>query len=231
MKKISLNTRKITWCLISVASILVLVHILILITFYIINDPGRFDFIEMFDLDYEGNIPTLFSSFLLLLSAMLLWLCGYGEQVYANEKNNKPYWCALSIIFVFLSIDEGTRLHEEIGDVIENYVDAEGFLYFPWVIPYSIGVALIGIVYIPFLRSIPEKTKTRIILSAIIYLAGAVGMDILSAREADINDTTTITYSLMYTIEEILEFAGIILFINTLLQYLGKDKDIELKFA
>ncbi|MDM8522032.1 hypothetical protein QUF80_01570 [Desulfococcaceae bacterium HSG8] len=39
------------------------------------------------------------------------------------------------IIFLFLSVDEGFQIHESIGDIVENYICATKFLYFPWVVP------------------------------------------------------------------------------------------------
>ena len=60
--QIILNTSKVIKFLSIVAIALIFIHINILIIYFIVDDPDKFDFVRMFDLDMERNIPTLFSS-------------------------------------------------------------------------------------------------------------------------------------------------------------------------
>jgi len=201
---------KIVFALSIFALILILIHIIILIIYFKINDPKVFDFVRMFDLDMERNIPTLFSSFLFAISSFLLYLLSKME----NE--NYKYWIGLSIIFLFLSFDESAKIHEQIGDYTEHFVDATNYLYYPWFISYSIGIFIIFLFYFKFFFKMGKKTFLSFILSAMIFITGAIGFDILGANEAFVNSEETILYCLYYTIEESLEMFGLIYFISIL---------------
>ncbi len=67
----------------------------------------------------------------------------------------------LGIIFLFLSIDEGFQIHENIGDMAK-YIDSTGVLYFPWVVPYGFAVIVFILVYLIYLQS--ERTAVLFIL-------------------------------------------------------------------
>lgn len=216
---ITLIRKKITLTLASIAALLVLIHSIVLVIYFYINDEDQFDFIRLIDLDYEGNIPTLFSALLFLISGTLFWLI--SKDVRRRGQKYAAYWLGLACVFVFLGFDEGTRLHEEIGDLFENVVDAEGWLYFPWVIPYSILFGIAMIIYFRFYLTLDRRLQIRLFICAVVFLSGAIGVELFSAREADAHGTDSMTYSILYTIEESLEMAGLILLIDTLLYKIG----------
>lgn len=218
---ILINRRIITITLASIAFLLVLIHSIVLGIYFYINDPDVFDFVRLVDLDYEGNLPTIFSVLLFLLSGVLLYLIYLHNR--AEHQAFRKYWLGLALIFVFLGFDEGTRLHEEIGDLFEHVVEAEGWLYFPWVIPYTTLFVIASAIYFRFYLTLDRWLQIRLFLCAVIFLGGAVGVELFSAREADEHGTSTLVYSILYTIEESMEMAGLILLINTLLLKLNRD--------
>lgn len=61
-------------------------------------------------------------------------------------------------------------------------------------------------------------------MAAVVFVFGAAGLDILSAKEAYENGTTTIYYSVVYTIEELLEMIGLVLFTGALLEVVQQKK-------
>ncbi len=207
--------------LLVITGVLTLAHVSVLIAYYVIGDPDQFDFVRLVDFDYEGNIPTLFSSFLLLLCSGLFYLNFLSDQAASQTRN--VFWVAYAIIFLFLCLDEGTRLHEQIGDVMENHVEARGLLYFPWVLPYSVVTGIIALLSCRFIFGLPSQTRNRLFIAAAIYLVGAIGFDMLGAMEADANGTETIAYSVLYTIEELMEMLGLILLAYTLLARLSNE--------
>ena len=198
------------------AVMLIVIHSSILGIYYYIDDPDKFDFVQMFDLDMEANIPTLFSSLLFTIASFLFFLNGKKEYV------KRKYWWGLSIIFLFLSFDESAKIHENIGDLTEKFVDASGFLYYPWVISYTLLVLILGVVYFRFFWHMERKIFWRFVLAAVIFLSGAVGFELLGAREASLYGTDTPLYSLLYTIEESLEMFGVIYLISLLLTLLDQ---------
>lgn len=219
--EINLNPRKIVAWVSAFAICIVLVHCVVLFLYFKIDDPNEFDFIRLIDLDYEGNIPTLFSALLFLVNGVLLYLVAVSAR--KTNLGYAKYWLGLAFIFVFLGFDEGTRLHEEIGDLIENFVDAEGWLYFPWVIPYSIAFVIAVALYFKFYLTLDRQLQIRLFLCAFVFLLGAIGVELLSAREADLEGTSSLTYSVLYTIEESLEMGGLLLLLDTLLKKLSND--------
>ena len=114
--------------------------------YFLVGDPDKFDFIRMFDLDMERNIPTLFSSAIILISAFLFYLLSKTPS--EQKKGSRPYWLAISVVFTFLAFDESAKIHEKLGDYTENFVDATGYLHYPWVISYSILIVILGLFYV-----------------------------------------------------------------------------------
>ena len=71
-----------------------------------------FGFVQMFDLDREANIPTWYSSSALLVASGLLAIIA---KVQASL--GAPFvrhWAALSLIFLFMSIDESAAFHDKV---------------------------------------------------------------------------------------------------------------------
>ena len=216
--KITLNPRKIIKLLLLITVILIVIHTIILIIYYLVGDPEKFDFIRMFDLDMERNVPTLFSSVLFCISAFLFYLLSHSSL--HTKPHDSKYWKGLSFIFIFLSIDESAKIHEQIGDFTKQFIDATGYLHYPWVISYTILILILGVIYLKFFLKMPRKVFYAFILSAVIFLTGAIGFELLGANESSQHGTTSILYSIFYTIEESLEMFGLVYLISILLSLL-----------
>ena len=216
--KIELKTSSIVKFFSIIAIILIVIHIIILSIYFIINDPEKFDFVRLFDLDMERNVPTLFSSAILLISAFLFYLLSRIPQ--EKARGSRKAWMGLSWVFVFLAFDESAKIHENIGDYTENFVDASGFLYYPWVISYGVLVVILGAIYLPFFWRMERKVFFSFMLAAAIFLSGAIGFELLGAAEASAHSDETLLYSIYYTIEETLEMFGVIYLIYILLKLL-----------
>jgi len=199
--------------LVSCIVLLTLMHLTTLFIYYIVDDPKKFDFVRLLDLDYEGNIPTLFSAFLFAV---------------AKQQRDQIQWLGLGLVFLFLCFDEGAKMHEQVGDLMENYVDAKGFFYFPWFIPYLTAFAILTGLYFPFYLRLSRETKKDFFIAAFVFLLGAAVFDLISGREANLHGMTTKTYAVLYTIEEVLEMTGLVLFFSALFK-LVKDENIAIK--
>jgi hypothetical protein len=222
MIDIQLYRGKIVKFLSLMALVFIVIHIVILCIYYYIGDPDKFDFVQMFDLDMEANVPTLFSSLILAISAFCFYLLAQTSK--AKSTGDRKYWLGLGGVFLFLSFDESAKIHETIGDYTENFVDATGILYYPWVISYSVLVLVLGGLYFKFFWKMERKIFWSFMLSAFIYLSGAVGFELLGAIESSAHGTATVLYSVLYTIEESLEMYGVIYLIWILLTLLEKEK-------
>jgi len=172
------------------------------------------------DLDIEKNIPSFYSGLALFFSSFLFFC------ISLLERKKYRYWLGLAAVFLFLALDEVFILHERLGDYTGKLIkstemfEASGLLYFPWIVPYSILMIILGLFYVRFIFHLPHKTTVLFILSAIIFLTGAAGFDMLGGREAELHGYYSITYSVLYTIEEFLEMSGVVLLIYALLDYI-----------
>ena len=175
---------------------------------------------KFFDFNEEFNLPSLYSSAILLISALLLRI------IYNTIKSGKLAWLILSFTFLFLSLDELLSLHERIIPFTRNLLNLSGYFYFAWVVPYSIITAIIGFLYIPFLMRLPKKVRYLFITSGFIFVLGAVGIEAISARQFETFGGNTFEYFFYYTLEECLEIIGISLFIVSLLYYLAKHSSV-----
>jgi hypothetical protein len=184
-----------------------------------IDIQGVTAFIQWFDLDTEGNIPTWYSSTLLLLCSGLMFLIANLQDVTSQQR----YWLGLAIVFLILSLDEAAAIHEHLNGPVRSLLNSEDYLYFAWVIPGIFFVGLLGVIYWRFLLEFPAKLRNFSIVAAIMYITGAIGFEIPGSyfyRASGLNSYTFIAVS---TIEELLEMGGIILFIYVLLTILTNN--------
>ena len=223
----SINPKSISKLMLGIILVLSVLHITQLIIYFLVGDADVFDFVKLVDFDYEANLPSLYSSLAILYCATLLWMISLQKK--REQTAFKYHWFGLAIIFTFLGVDEAVALHEEIGDFVEaqDWFEAAGYLYFAWVVPYGLLLIVFLLSYLKFVFSLPKSIMLKFIFSGILFISGAVGLEILSAHEADLHGTETILYSFLYTVEELCEMISMVIFSHALLQYIGsKNKPI-----
>ena len=191
--------------------------------FSFLYDGHFHTFIKYFDVGKERNIPTLYSVIGLTVAATLL--ATNARHSWEKRDGQHRYWAGLALIFLFLAFDEGTRIHEMMSGVMERWVTPKGYLYWPWVIPYGFAVLVLAAVYLRFLVRLSRTTRYYFILAALLFLGGAIGVEMLSAWEKDLNDYT-ILYSVLYSLEEFLEMIGVAVFIYALLKNLADKSPV-----
>lgn len=173
--------------------------------------------VERFNMDAEASVPTWFASTLLLINAGLLGYIGL------RQKKGKFYkhWIALSAIFLYLSIDEASQIHELAIEPMQALLGIEsGFLFFAWFIPAVIIIGILGVIFFKFFTRLPKQTKTLLIIALVLYLAGAVGMEMISGAYWEMNDFVyDMNYRIFNVIEEGLENTGLIIAVYALLKY------------
>ncbi len=223
MTELKIDPRRVAYVLLWVVMILVVFNTFLLGLHFWLGESAPDQLAEYFDLDIEGNIPTLYSAVSVLACSGLLALI--ARINWDRPDGKRYYWLGLSILFLFLAVDEGAAIHEELSDFLEQYMDARGPLFFLWVIPYGIATLVLAFVYLRFLWSLPSATRKRFILAALLFIGGALGFEMLSAIAADRSGYDTVAYSALYTIEETLEMVGIVVFLYALLCHLAEITD------
>ena len=181
--------------------------------------------LTLFNLDGEANIPTWFATFLLCFNGLIMFIIAYRRKW--MEQGDVLYWLILGIIFLILSIDEFVKLHEITIRPLREALGTSGGLYYAWVIPGGIFVAIIGLLYFPFLFRLPTRTRNLIIIAGIIYVLGAIGMEILGGLYTESIAPTQVDtaarglgYVVLVNIEETLEKVGLIILFHGLISYM-----------
>lgn len=183
--------------------------------------PLRDFFAWIFDVDAELTIPAIYSASALMFCSMLLAGIAYTKKMVGDR--HVRYWGALSIIFLFLSLDEAISIHERTASSIRSALNTSGFLYLAWVIPAAIFVLIVFLVFLRFLAALPAKTRRLFLVAGAIYVGGAIGMELLNAPYWEFygSEPQDMAYVTIATIEEFLEMLGIVVFIYALLSYIS----------
>jgi hypothetical protein len=174
------------------------------------------------DLGHEPSIPALYSSLAMMASAALLAVIAIAA--WRSGANYRRHWIGLSILFVLLAIDESVMIHEMVDTVMHQAFGLGGALFFAWVIPGMMFVAIIGVIYLKFLRHLDSLTRWRFIGAAALFVFGAVGMEMVAGMIADSSlGLQSLAHTISQTIEETCEMLGIVLFIYALLDYINMN--------
>ena len=120
-----------------------------------------------------------------------------------------------------MALDEGLGFHELLTIPLRWRLDATGPLFFAWVIPAIVLVALIGLFYCRFLLSLPSRSRRLFILAAAVYIGGVLGMEMVGSNYY-YQYGKTLTYGIIASIEEVFEMTGIVIFIYALLDHLER---------
>jgi hypothetical protein len=185
-------------------------------------DPYRF--LYLLDAGQESTIATFYSVFLWRLCALLLMFIAIGN--FRHGKADARRWMGLSAIFVYLSADEASSLHEQLigisrAAVARLNLDSSGLFYHAWVVPVGLAVLLLFFAYLPFLRRLPRETALWMLFSGVLFVSGALGLEMVGgtivtfARE---NDALRLSVE---TLEELLEMLALSFFAFSLTQHLA----------
>ena len=214
-----INAKKVALTLQIAAILLTAAHIAGAISTYMLGHANVYGLIDTFDLNNENNIPTFFSTFLLVSSSALLAVIAGGSTVAARDAG---YWRWLSIIFLYLAVDEDASLHEMLIDPVKEVLHVGGPLFFAWVIPYSLALLVFGAFYLGFVLRLPKRTRWLVIAAGSMYVMGAIGFELIGggyfAYHAEVED---FTYAMLVAAEEFSEMSGVVLFIYALLDFLS----------
>jgi hypothetical protein len=183
------------------------------------------EIVRLFHVAQEANIPTWFSSLLLLISASLLAII--SKVKCASKDPYRRHWVFLAVVFLAMSLDETSKIHEISIVPLRAYFNATGFFYYAWVIVGIPFVLLFGLLYVRFLLHLPSNTRWGFILSGIIYISGAIGMEMLGGYFVEKPVGQVNIYPFIITLEELLENFGVVLFIFSLTHYMGETLHLE----
>lgn len=213
------RTRIVGWLWATVAG-LAIVHTGLQYVKFTTGHDHVFGLVRLFNLDGEANLPTLFSTLLLLSASMLLLCIGMHER-----RGNSPFatrWLLLATGFLFMAVDEAAMIHELFDSPTRRLMgdDASDAFLYAWVVPYTLLVVALLVYFIKFLLHLPAGTRARFCIAGAIYVAGALGLEFLEGVQAGAHGEASAGYMVLNTIQELMEMSGTIIFIDALLGYI-----------
>ena len=183
--------------------------------------------VNVLDLDGEHGIPAYFTSLLLVVSAALAF--GIAVAVRRAGRPRWLHWAVLGALLLLVGLDESLVLHERLIVPLREGLDAGGILYFAWVIPGVAVVAILAAAYGRLVWELPGRVRTLLVLAAVCYVGGALGLEMVSGALAAAGQLEDggIPYQFLINVEEALELTGLLLLIRSLSTYLGSGADRE----
>jgi hypothetical protein len=170
--------------------------------------------VHLFDMDSEGNIPALFSGALFFLNSLLFY---FAWRAQSGQRQREQLWLVMCVVFLFLGIDEIGALHERLIRPLRAALPgtAGGVFRFAWVIPYGVATIAIAALCLPVLRRLSLRLASLLALSSIVYVTGALGLEMIGGRYLEVSGQAALDrspgYVVLTTSEEALEMAGLVL--------------------
>ncbi len=218
---IILRPRYLTIFLASIIICLTLAHSIV--QYFYITRGGESIFeplVPLLDFNAEHNIPTFYSSAILLFCSFLLAIITFAEK-----KNGERYiyWFGLMVILLFLSVDEFVMIHDRLNATLRSVLNVSGYLHFAWIIPYGTALIIFVFVYTKFVFHLPRRTRLLFIIGGSIYITGAIGFEPIEGKYSELYGYNNATYVILCTIEEISEMTGIVVIIHALSSYIDSE--------
>ena len=179
--------------------------------------------LQRLSLATDTSVPTFLAATLLAGCAILLAASARAEAVRGHKAGA---WWLLAGIFGILALDEVAMLHELSGKLLEALVPAVGqwggLVHYSWVLVGIPAVLLLGIVLGRWFFRLDAKTRGPFALAAILFLSGAIGVEMMNGAIDEAVMGRSPRYALSTAVEEGLEFAGTLAFLHALVARLAR---------
>jgi hypothetical protein len=178
--------------------------------------------VRRLDVDQEAAIPAWFSSLDLFFCALLI-------AAIAGLRRGHQYaqaWWWLAAGIVFMSLDENVSIHEFVNDKLDGaaHSGSSGL----WVVPGLVLVAIVGFLFLGFLRHLPRTYRRQFLAAAAVFLFAAAGLELLGTAldkpvppGVDVESLRPRYVDVVEnTVEEFLEMASVAFFAFSLASYI-----------
>lgn len=205
--------------------LLVFLHLLGQLLIRIVGTDSVFidEFVWRFNVDLELNVPTWYASFLAGIGAVLALFIAWQSRLYENSTWTHHMWICLSLILLFVAIDETASFHELLLQNIhiqsgfgeeQSYSENAWLILLPFIIAAGVSVA-----YATY-KLLPSRTFVRFIVAASVYLLGALVAEYTSIP---LSNTDTIYIFVLVPIEESLELFGLWLLLRAMVFHIREQ--------
>jgi hypothetical protein len=226
-ERFTIVRRRVVVTVVVLFAAIVILHYLVMIARFGFGRRYLGGFSTLMNVDEEESFSTFLQMLNLLASSSLLFVIGHRAR-----RLGRPHalgWMALAAVFLYLSLDESTQIHEQLIAPLQRALDAGGALFFTWIVVAIPLVILFVILYVPFLRDLEPEIRRRFLLAGFLYLCGTIGMEMVGGVWADEHTFDDPVYLMaIVPVEEAFEFVGQVLFLSTLLTYVARTQPLVL---
>ena len=187
------------------------------IFFILTGHDNVLGFLRLLEVSSEQSIPTFVSVINLLFASILIFVIYSYEKT--NRQNGSGYWLFLSVLFLYLSVDESASVHENFGYLIDFLVNEK--LIPPilkthkW-LPFGVlFVFVVSVILLPFLRQLAPDTRRYFLIAGFVFLTGAVGLEYFVAwllETGIVESVMDAGYLIAQLFEEGFEMYGVAIF-------------------
>lgn len=171
-----------------------------------------------FSLDGELNIATWYSSALMLAAAALAAVTGRFDA----DTRQYPYWLAISVIMLLMSIDETASFHESFITLLDGWAPHSDYFHFAWVLLGIPFVILFALFSVPFLLRLNGRTAVLFVIAGALFVFGALVMEMIDGAVQVRLGAESLAYRLGAMSEDAFELAGMTLFVTALVTLLAR---------
>lgn len=198
---------------------LALVNIAIQFSNYILGYDHLLRYARLLTFEGSAKIPKWLASSNLLICALLLATIACAKTRQGDCFSR--HWIALGFIFCAISLEDAVGFHELATEPLRSALHATGFLYHSWTILGLIFTPIGALIYCKFFFHLPLKIRQLFLLAAMLYVGGALGMEILRGPYNAVYGDENMIAAILRTLEEFCQMFGIVIFIYALLLYIS----------
>jgi hypothetical protein len=143
---------------------------------------------RFFNITREDSLANWFSSMQTLLVALTIWIIFYlsipRDKAARLFKKGRSGWLILALFFTFMSLDDGSKLHERLGTFFKESISAELFLTYGWQIVVAPFFIVIGVYMAWFLwHQLKRSRHFYLAVAALALLGFAMGLDFVEGMD------------------------------------------------
>ncbi|WP_019809987.1 hypothetical protein [Saccharomonospora halophila] len=159
------------------------------------------------DVFVEGNLPTWWSTGLLVVGAVLYGVVAFVAR--SAPGRDTWAWVCGAVLLGLMSLDDHTQLHERLDRIGREVATFDGFPFY-WLIPGILagGVVAAGMVYLGL--RLRGRTRAGVLGGCALLLWSALGMEAVQGLWIATGESGPL-YVLTYHAEELGENLGVLL--------------------
>jgi hypothetical protein len=191
---------------------------------------------RLFNITREDGLASLFAVLLTLAVGVVAWASYARAKSLGARRFTCTGWLFVAILFTYLAIDDGAKIHERLGTALKFTLNSEDsadsnwldfYPSYPWQVIFAPILAASGGVVLVFLWKEMSTTIERVgVVAALTCLSVAVALDFVEGMADGYSwfvgnfDIRLVTIKhFAKAIEESIEMFGMTLFLVTFLRH------------